>query len=108
MLRQSNEASLFDPTRSGKSCCISKVVKKMSFVEYQAREANGKGTGGKKKEKSDSKRAAQWFHSGHLAVFQLVDRVEEEDDPCFVSFHLGNGSNIGLALAVGEVLQKRV
>ena len=55
MLRQSNEASLFDPTRSGKSCCISKVVKKMSFVEYQAREANGKGTGGKEKEKSDGK-----------------------------------------------------
>ena len=56
MLRQSNEASLFDPTRSGKLSCISKVVKKMSFVEYQAREANGKGTGGgKEKEKSDGK-----------------------------------------------------
>ena len=55
MLRQSNEASLFDPTRSGKLSCISKVVKKMSFVEYQAREANGRGTGGKEKEKSDGK-----------------------------------------------------
>ena len=55
MLRQGNEASLFDPTKLGKSCCISKVVKKMSFVEYQARKMNGKGTHGKEKEKSDGK-----------------------------------------------------
>ena len=60
----------------------------------------------KKKEYSDYNRPPQWLHLGHLAIFQLVDRVEEEDDPCFVSFHLGNGSNIGLALAVGQVLQK--
>lgn len=53
MLRQSNEASLFDPTKLGKSCCISKVANKVSFVEHQAREANGKGTHGKEKEKSD-------------------------------------------------------
>ena len=55
MLRQSNEASLFGTTKSGKSCCISKMVNKMSFVEYQARKANGKGTLGKEKEKSDGK-----------------------------------------------------
>ena len=61
----------------------------------------------KKKEKTDHKRAPQWLHPGHLAIIQLVDRVEEEDDPCLVSFHLGNRSNKGLALAVGEVLQKR-
>ena len=47
----------------------------------------------------------QWLHLGHLAIFQLVDRVEEEDDPCLVPFHLSNGSNIGLALAVGQVLK---
>ena len=42
-------------SKSGKSCCISKMVDKMLFVEYQARKANGKGTLGKEKEKSDGK-----------------------------------------------------
>ena len=51
------------------------------------------------------KRIPKGLHFGHTAVFQLVDGVEEEDDPCFVSFHL-NWANKGLALAVGEALQK--
>ena len=43
---------------------------------------------------------------GHLAIFQLVNRMEVEDDPCLVSFHFGNRPKKSLALAVGEVLQK--
>ena len=81
------------------SCLVSKLEQDKHEDTKSKEEA-------KKKENSDCKRSPQWLHLGHLAVFQLVDRVEEEDDPCFVSFHLGNGSNIGLALAVGQVLQK--
>ena len=55
MLRQNCEASRVDPTKLRQSCAISKVVNKMSFVEYQARVAVVKGTHGKEKEKSDDK-----------------------------------------------------
>jgi hypothetical protein len=40
--RQSNGKGNDDETKLGKSCSRSKVVYKMSFVEYQAREALGK------------------------------------------------------------------
>ena len=55
MLRQSNqnEARQFDPTNLKKTCHISKVVNKMSFVEYQARQAVGKGISSKEREKYD-------------------------------------------------------
>merc|ERR1719222_237030 len=77
MLRQSNEASLFGTTRSGKSCCISKMVNKMSFVEYQARKANGKGNLGKEKEKSDGKAMykGRICHEGSNCLKKNVDEA---------------------------------
>ena len=61
----------------------------------------------KKKDRENSEEALRRLHFWHhLALLQLFHRVNEEDHPCLVPFHLRNRTNKGLALAGGKALQK--
>ena len=59
----------------------------------------------KTRKRKNPKRALQWRHFDHLA---LVSRVEEENHPCLVSFHLSHRSDVGRALAVRQVIRYKI
>ena len=59
---------------------------------------------GKNQKRNNSHRVLERLHLGHLAILHLVDRVEEEDHPRLVPFHLLHRADEGLALTVCQVL----
>ena len=77
-------------------------------VQYICHHPKGKNCAKDAENWRKSGKPALWFFLWYLSFFELLHRVEEQNYPCFVSFHLSHWTEENFALAVGQGLKRDI